>query len=257
MEHTLDGISSELYKAIVTVVDDRVRDIKVTRQDFDELKGVVRELVEAQKRTEGRVEELVEAQKRTEIRVEELAEAQKRTEIRVVELAEAQKRTEIRVVELAEAQKQTETGLISLTKEVRTLTRSHKELQRQVGGISNTIGYGLEDKAFPILPDLLKRDFGIEVDKLYRRFLLYPDGKDDEINIYGEGKREGQKVYVIGEANAQLGRRDVNRFLRMLKRVQAFLPDELVPLLLTYAVHPRVEQYAVSNGLKIYWSHDL
>ena len=191
MEHTLDGISSELYKAIVTVVDDRVRDIKVTRQDFDELKDVVRELAKAQKRTEGRV------------------------------------------VELAEAQKQTETGLIALTKEVRTLTRSHKELQRQVGGISNTIGYGLGDKAFPILPDLLKRDFGIEVDKLYRRFLLYPDGKDDEANIYGEGKREGKKVYVIGEAKAPLGKRDVERFLRMLKRVQAFLPDELVPMLLT------------------------
>lgn len=162
MEHTLDGISSELYKAIVTVVDNRVRDIKVTRLDFDELKDVFRELAKAQKRTEGRV------------------------------------------VELAEAQKQTETGLIALTKEVRTLTRSHKELQRKVGGISNTIGYGLEDKAFPILPDLLKRDFGIEVDKLYRRFLLYPDGKDDEANIYGEGKREGKKVYVIGEAKAPL-----------------------------------------------------
>ncbi len=49
--------------------------------------------------------------------------------------------------------------------------------------------------------------FGIEVDKLYRRFLLYPDGKDDEVNIYGEGKREGKKVYTIGEAKPQLGRR--------------------------------------------------
>jgi hypothetical protein len=215
MEQTMDGISNEVYKAIVTVVDDRMRDIKVTRQDFDELKGIVREL------------------------------------------AEAQKRTEVRVEELAEAQKRTEAGLEALTNEVRTLTRSHKELQRQVGGISNTIGYGLEDKAYPILPNLLKRDFGLEVDRLYRRFLIYPDGKDDEVNIYGEGKRDGQKVYVIGEAKAQLGRRDVDRFLRMLKRVQIFLSAELIPLLLTYAVHPKVEQYAVSNGLKIYWSHDL
>ena len=201
MEQTMDGISNEVYKAIVTVVDDRMRDIKVTRQDFNELKGIVRELAEAQKRTEA--------------------------------------------------------GLEALTNEVRTLTRSHKELQRQVGGISNTIGYGLEDKAYPILPNLLKRDFGLEVDRLYRRFLIYPDGKDDEVNIYGEGKRDGQKVYVIGEAKAQLGRRDVDRFLRMLKRVQIFLSAELIPLLLTYAVHPKVEQYAVSNGLKIYWSHDL
>ncbi len=42
-----------------------------------------------------------------------------------------------------------------LAKEMQGLTRSHKELQRQVGGISNTIGYSLEDKAYPILPALL------------------------------------------------------------------------------------------------------
>jgi hypothetical protein len=45
----------------------------------------VRELAEAQKRTELRVEELTEAQKRTELRVEELAQD-------IKELAQAQKR---------------------------------------------------------------------------------------------------------------------------------------------------------------------
>lgn len=201
MAETLEGISSKVYQAIVTVVDHRMLEIKVTRQDFDELKGVVRELAEAQKRTE----------------------------------------TEVR----------------ELAKDIRGLTRSHKDLQRQVGGISNTIGYELEDKSYPILPALLKRDFGAEVGRLYRRFLLYPDGRDDEINIYGEGKRNGQKVYVIGEAKAQLGRRDVDRFVRMLKRVQAFLDAELIPLVLTYAAHPKVEEYAATKGLKIYWSYDL
>jgi len=40
MDQTVEGISSEVYEAIVTVVDDRMREIRVTRQDFDELKGV-------------------------------------------------------------------------------------------------------------------------------------------------------------------------------------------------------------------------
>jgi len=40
MDQTVEGISSEVYKAIVTVVDDRMREIRVTRQDFDELKGI-------------------------------------------------------------------------------------------------------------------------------------------------------------------------------------------------------------------------
>ena len=41
----------------------------VKTSDFNELKGIVKELAEAQNRTEARVEELVQAQSRTEARV--------------------------------------------------------------------------------------------------------------------------------------------------------------------------------------------
>ncbi|MEZ0328927.1 MAG: hypothetical protein ABWK15_05130 [Dissulfuribacterales bacterium] len=97
-------------EGITNILGQIYEDLKntVTRDDFALLTGVVRELSEAQKRTEQRVEELAEAQRRTEQRVEELAEAQRRTEQRVEELAEAQKRTEQRVEELAEAQRRTE-----------------------------------------------------------------------------------------------------------------------------------------------------
>ncbi|MCX7670317.1 MAG: hypothetical protein N2439_09625 [Anaerolineae bacterium] len=64
--------------------------LAVRREDVEALQSVVRELAEAQKRTEQRVEELAEAQKRTEQRVDRL-------EIAVAELIEAQKRTEQRV----------------------------------------------------------------------------------------------------------------------------------------------------------------
>ena len=57
--------------------------LAVRRQDFDDLKAVVHELAEAQKRTEGQLERL-------EVVVHELAQAQKRTEQRVEELAQAQ-----------------------------------------------------------------------------------------------------------------------------------------------------------------------
>jgi len=96
---------------------------------------VVRDLAEAQKRTEQRLDDLAEAQKRTEQRlgelevvVRDLAEAQKRTEQRLDDLAEAQKRTEQRLGELevvvrdlAEAQKRTEQRLEELAQaQIRT-----------------------------------------------------------------------------------------------------------------------------------------
>jgi len=56
---------------------------QVTKTEFNELKEIVRELAEAQKRTEVRVEELVEAQKKTEQEIAKLAKGlrQNRKEI--------------------------------------------------------------------------------------------------------------------------------------------------------------------------------
>lgn len=65
----------------------------VNQADFHALTGVVKELADAQQRTELHVEELAEAQK-------ELAEAQKRTEITVENLAETQRKMLIRLDKL-------------------------------------------------------------------------------------------------------------------------------------------------------------
>src|SRR3990172_4652754 len=80
-------ITPAIKKEIFKIVDERIKDAHVTKEDFSELKSIIKELAEAQKRTEQRVEELAEAQKRTEQRVEDLAEAQKRTETELKELA--------------------------------------------------------------------------------------------------------------------------------------------------------------------------
>ncbi|MDZ7312969.1 MAG: hypothetical protein ONB45_17015 [candidate division KSB1 bacterium] len=75
-------ITPAIKREIVKIVDERIREAHVTKEDFSELKGIVKELGI-------KTSELAEAQKRTELRVEELAEAQKRTEIRLEELTVA------------------------------------------------------------------------------------------------------------------------------------------------------------------------
>ncbi|MEF3168908.1 MAG: chordopoxvirus fusion protein, partial [Deltaproteobacteria bacterium] len=212
----------------------------------------VEELAEAQKRTEIKVEELAEAQKRTEIKVKELAEAQKRTEIRLEELAEAQKRTEIKVEELAEAQKRTE-------RELRLLTEEHRKTRQQLGGLSATVGYRLEDEAYKGLPPLLSRDFGLELDTpLRRRFVPDRDGALLEVNIIGTGRRDGRKVTVIGEAKSQLSKRLVNEFIK--KRLSRFegVFEEILPVLVTYMIsEPDAEDYARQKGLAVYYSYEF
>ncbi len=93
------------------------------------LPALVRELTEAQKRTEQRVEELARAQVRTEQRLERL-------EVVVADLAEAQKRTELQLTELAVAQRRTEQALAALT-----------DAQKRTGDIADQLlGRDLERK---------------------------------------------------------------------------------------------------------------
>ena len=182
----------------------------VKTSDFNELKGIVKELAEAQK---------------------ELTEAQK-------ELTEAQKRTE---------------------KELQGLVKEHKKTREQVGGLSNTVGYKLEDEAFKALPKLLKKDFKLVVQgRLKRRFIKDNKGKEIEINIIGQASRNGRKVTIIGESKSQLSKNGVNEFIRKkLKRLEGAL-KEIFPVLVTYMIsEPDVEEYAKNKGIALYYSYDL
>jgi predicted nuclease with TOPRIM domain len=236
------GITAELYRAIVTIVDDRVKEIRVTREDFDRLTQTVAQLAQAQARTEQRLEELAQAQARTEERldrleaaVERLAEAQARTEERVdrleaaVErLAEAQARTEERVdrleaaVErLAEAQARTEQAL--------------QQLATQVGALSDNVGYGLEDIARVVLPGYLKQRYGVTIERLERR--IFPiDGQQFDIDLYAEGRRGRRRIVVLGEVKARIYAREVHHFQQVLQAVRPQLPAEPLPVLFGYFI---------------------
>ncbi len=132
----------------------------VTKEDFNELKAVVRELAEAQKRTEARLDRLTE-------RVDSLAQ-------RVHELAEAQTRTEDRLEKLI---------------------FEHKKTREQLEGLSHTVGYRLEDEAIWALPALLKRDFGIEVyGELERGYIELSPGRYYEVNIWGYASKDGEDL---------------------------------------------------------------
>ena len=224
------------------------------------------QLAEAQNRTEIKVEELAEAQKRTEIKVEELAEAQKRTENRVEELAgaqkelaEAQKRTEIKLKELAEAQKRTEAKVEELAEAMKELALAQTRTQKEVGGLSMTIGYRLEDAAYQSLPALLQRDYGILVhERLNRRYVQDGDNHDIEVNIFGKASRQHESLIILGESKAQLSKNDIDRFLRKkFDRLKKRFPN-MFPVLITYMTSESdVEAYAKRQGIALYYSYDF
>jgi len=244
----LDKIESPLKDVLIEILTEiekqrRQWEESVTKTEFNELKNIVAELAEAQKRTEQRVAELTEAQKHAEQRITKL-------EIAVHELTEAQKKTEQRLNELAEAQKRTE-------EELRKLIIAHRRTREEIGGLSHTVGYILEDRAYEALPFLLKKEFGIETRELKRDFIEISPNRYEEINILGQGRKNGTLIWILGECKTQLKKKDVDNFLKRLSRMEHLFPGEKFLIMVTYQTSPQVREYIKEKGLKLYFSYEL
>jgi hypothetical protein len=182
-------LSSELYKAITTVVDDRIKDIRVTREDFNELRAIVAELASAQR-------ELAQAQKRTEERVGSLERA-------VEALAEAQKRTEERMEELIQVQKDFATTF-----------------DMKIGALGSRWGHSSEE-AFRRGMDHILKEVGFKAE----RFLSY----DKKGNVFGHPDQVEMDVIVRDsriiavEIKSSVDRNDVATFNRKV----AFYEQEM------------------------------
>ena len=286
----LDKIESPLKDVLIEILTEiekqrKQREESVTKTEFNELKNIVAELAKAQKRTEQRIADLTEAQKKTEqrlselaeaqkhaeqritrleIAVQELTEAQKKTEQRLNELAEAQKKTEQRVNELAEAQKKTEQRVNELAEaqrrteeELRKLITAHRRTREELGGLSHTVGYILEDRAYEALPPLLKKEFGIEIMELKRDFVEVSPNRFEEINILGQGRKNGTRIWILGKCKTQLKKKDVDGFLKRLSRMEHLFPGERLLIVVTYQTSPQVREYIKEKGLKLYFSYEL
>ena len=223
----MPSISTELYEFIIKIVDERVKEIKVTREEFNKLVEEVRQLVKS-------IDRLAEAQKRTEERVDRLSKA-------LEELAEAQKRTEERVDKLAKV-------VDSLVLAVGELSDSVKMLKVEVGRLSETVGFGLEDIARVVLPGWLQRHTGIYVEELRREFFTV-NGEEIEVDLFGEGLKDKKKVFVVGEVKSRIYRHDVEQFYRKYSKLKKVLPrDKLIGVLFGYLIHPSARKQAQKHG---------
>jgi DNA repair exonuclease SbcCD ATPase subunit len=209
-----EGITAELYRAIITIVDDRLKEVRVTRESFDQLVQAVSRLDGRMDRVEAALERLAQAQARTEERVSQLEAAMAR-------LAEAQARTEERVARTEAILERTERVLAELTTQVKAL--------------SDNVGYGLEDIARVVLPGYLRYRYGIRIERLERR-LLQIDGQPIDIDLYAEGTRGRQRIVVLEETKARIYGREVSQFQSVIERLKPRLSAEIVPLMFGYFI---------------------
>ncbi len=210
------------------------------------MQASIQALAEAQARTEERVGSLEEGQRAMQASIQVLAEAQARTEERVGSLEEGQRAMQASIQALAEAQARTE-------EEVCKFSQGMDALRQQVGALSENVGFGLEGIARTVLPGYLERHLDMKVlgplGEELNPHLLGPEGKEEEFDLYGVGLREGKEVTIVGEVKSRIYSDDVYGFLQRIKRVRRDLPDETLPVLFGYNIHPRARQEAEKAGL--------
>ncbi len=237
-------ITPTIKRELVKIVDARIKEAHVTKEDFSELKNIVKDLASAQKRTENKVEELATAQR-------ELAEAQKRTEGRIEELTTAQK-------ELTEAQKRTEMALVTLAESMREMRQDIHTLSKEVGGLGKSFGYALENESYRHLPDILRTKYGIEVkEKIIRAHL---GGR--EINFICPAIKAGREVLIVGEAKTKLDEKKEQPevFAALEEKVQAVLAErpqaEIVRVLVTHFANNSFLEKAKTRGVIVVQSFE-
>jgi predicted nuclease with TOPRIM domain len=220
LKETMESGAARKITDIITLIYEDLQNT-VTKKEFNELTDVVKDLADAQKRTEIKVEELAEAQKRTEKKIEELANAQKK-------LTEAQARSE----------------------------KELKNLARQVGGLSDRLGGSLEDLSYDVLPACLEKYHQIEVDSLGRESFIH-NGREIEFNVYGKGieKTTGKKLIIIGEVKTNITLKEVKDFIRVVNMARESIGEEIFPLLFGFRIRLDARELAKANNIRMFVSY--
>ncbi len=227
----LETVEPSLREVLIAILEEIEKQQKerVTKDEFRELKEIVADLAEAQKKTEQRLNSLTQ-------KVNELAEAQKKTEQRINELAEAQKKTE---------------------EEIYKLVKRMDMFEDRLEGISNSVGYSLENKAYKSLPKILSERHNITIiNRLLRKYFLVGK-KNIQINIYGHGKRNGEDIVIIGECKVRPSKREITRFKKYAQKIAEKERKNPFYIFVAHDFPPDIEEFLRSHNISYFWSYEL
>ena len=244
--------------------------------DFSELKAIVQDLAESQKamgasqEAMGKSQEAMgKSQEAMGKTLEALGESQEAMGKTLEALGESQRAmaltleensSQIRdltgvVRELAVAQQRTEA-------EVEKLTFAVGDIRSEIGGMSRSMSYALENEAYRALPAFLLENHGIEVTERLIRTTV----NDEEINFLGRAVRDGRPVLIVGESKQRLderrsSKREEDRIFSQLEAkaevVRAAYPDEeITMLLITHYARPEFLRSAAARSIVVVQSFE-
>ncbi len=127
------------------------------------------------------------------------------------------------------------------------MSEDKKNIKELLNVLSRSIWYEKVDNYLPLMEDFALHQYGIKVSAAERKFIPYPDGKTDELNLYMEGEKKGKRVYLIGETKSRPEKKDIDQFAARLERLRGYFKAEVKGFMIGYLFHPEVEEHAKAN----------
>ena len=132
-----------------------------------------------------------------------------------------------------------------------------RNLARELGGLSRSVSYSLENEAYRLLPAYLAEKHGI----VLQERLVRTEINGEEVNIFALGQRNGRPIVLVGETKLQFDQRRSNRdalevaldqLERKVEAVKQRHPERgVVRLLVTHYARPVVLEEAQKRDVII------
>ncbi|MCS7133477.1 MAG: hypothetical protein NZ921_01570 [Candidatus Caldarchaeum sp.] len=219
-----------------------LKELRAIWEEVKELRKGHERLWENQTTLWEEVKALREGQEKLWHEVKELREGQTKLWEEVKEMRKGQGKLWEEVKMLREDHGRLEKAVARLEEAVALLMDSHRELAKQVGALSETLGFGLEDIARVVMPGWLLRHEGIRVDGEFVRRWFVVDGEELEVNLYGEGEREGRRLFLLGDVKSRIYRREVEAFDDRAEKVAKTVGGDVYKFMFGYLIHPSAEE---------------
>ena len=245
--HLQPGFTQQQTDLLATCIYESYEPL-VTKREMTELRHGVQELVDVQKRMEVRMERLTASQEQTDVRLDRLTTSQERTEVRLERLTASQERTEVRLERLTASHEEIRDEIKDLVQVTKTLVWGQNDLRKQVGGIADSVGQGLEAYAMERIPRILEQRFGFVLESAAPE-TIGPVGNESEIDVVCRGTLAGRPAAVLCEVKTNITETEIREFLATADRVRpAAGVDDVRILFFCYRAGEAVQKLIAEYG---------
>ena len=169
----------------------------------DKNSSQIENLTAAQDKNSSQIENLTAAQDKNSSQIENLTAAQDKNSSQIENLTAAQDKNSSQIENLTAAIKELAIAQQRTEKQVAKLTSTTSDIRSEIGGMSRSMSYALENEAYRALPAFLLDKHGIEVTER----LIRAPVNNEEINFFGRAVRDGKPVLIVGESKQRLDER--------------------------------------------------